>query len=99
MTIDEIRAILKDGVTRSELDTLQQKTAVSNSLLAKAKPVDLEKGDNAIELSSFRLGPILQDDTNKVVTTVSAGNTKIGVATQPAASGDATVRVRLNGSF
>ena len=39
------------------------------------------------------------DDTNKVATTTSTNNTKIGVATQAAASGDATARVRLNGAF
>lgn len=41
------------------------------------------------------------DDTNKVVTTTASGNTKIGVHAGPAASGasDATVPVRLNGSF
>lgn len=35
------------------------------------------------------------DNTNFVVTTTSAGNTQIGVATQAAASGDATARVKL----
>lgn len=39
------------------------------------------------------------DNTNKNVTTTSAGNTKIGVATQTQASGDTVGRVRLNGSF
>lgn len=35
------------------------------------------------------------DNTNFVVTTTSAGNTQIGVATQAAAAGDATARVLL----
>mgnify|MGYP000358429157 CR=1 FL=1 len=39
------------------------------------------------------------DNTNKNVTTTSAGNTKIGVAAVAAASGDTVGRVRLNGSF
>lgn len=39
------------------------------------------------------------DNAAKNVTTTSAGNTKIGVATQAQASGDTTGRVRLNGSF
>ncbi len=39
------------------------------------------------------------DDTNKNVTSISSGNTKIGVAVAAAASGDATARVRLNGIF
>jgi len=39
------------------------------------------------------------DNTNKNVTTTSAGNTKIGVAAQAQASGDTVGRVRLNGSF
>lgn len=39
------------------------------------------------------------DNAAKNVTTTAAGNTKIGVATKAAAGADATVRVRLNGSF
>ncbi len=39
------------------------------------------------------------DAANKVVTTTAAGNTKIGVATLPAANPSAIGRVRLNGSF
>ncbi|HOX90228.1 MAG TPA: DUF2190 family protein [Burkholderiaceae bacterium] len=39
------------------------------------------------------------DNTNKRVTTTSSGNTKIGVITAAKANGDATARVRLNGSF
>jgi|SRR5579862_5530309 len=39
------------------------------------------------------------DDSAKAVTTTSGGNTLIGVSTVIAASADATVRVRLNGSF
>ena len=42
---------------------------------------------------------IYWDNTNKNVTTTSAGNTKIGVAAVAAASGDTVGRVRLNGSF
>lgn len=37
------------------------------------------------------------DNAAKSVTSVSAGNYRIGVATQAAAGGDATARVRLNG--
>jgi predicted RecA/RadA family phage recombinase len=39
------------------------------------------------------------DNTAKVVTTTSTSNTRIGVCIVPAASGDATATVRLNGSF
>lgn len=39
------------------------------------------------------------DNTAKDVTTTSTSNTLIGVAVEAAASGDATVIVRLNGSF
>lgn len=42
---------------------------------------------------------IYWDDTNKVCTTTSAGNTLIGVAVAAAANPSATGRVRLNGSF
>ena len=38
------------------------------------------------------------DNTNKVVTTTASGNTLIGAAIAAAASGDATARVRLNGT-
>lgn len=38
------------------------------------------------------------DDTAKSVTDVSTGNYRIGCATQAAAGGDATARVRLNGA-
>lgn len=37
------------------------------------------------------------DNAAKSVTSVSTGNTRIGVATAVAAGGDATARVRLNG--
>jgi predicted RecA/RadA family phage recombinase len=39
------------------------------------------------------------DNTNKVVTATSAGNTLIGVCTLAALAGAATAHVRLNGSF
>jgi predicted RecA/RadA family phage recombinase len=39
------------------------------------------------------------DNTNKRVTTTSAGNTKIGVGTGTKANGETTARVRLNGVF
>lgn len=42
---------------------------------------------------------IYWDNTNKRCTTTASGNTKIGVATQAKASGDTTVRVRLNAVF
>lgn len=39
------------------------------------------------------------DNTNRRITTSSAGNTKVGVATAAKASGATTARVRLNGAF
>lgn len=39
------------------------------------------------------------DNTAKVITKTASGNTLIGVALTAAAIGDATGRVRLNGSF
>ena len=39
------------------------------------------------------------NDTNKVITAASAGNTKVGVFVATCADGDATCKVRLNGSF
>jgi len=49
---------------------------------------------------TFAVGAtVYWDDTAKSVTGVSTSNTKIGVATKAAVGGDATARVRLNGSF
>jgi predicted RecA/RadA family phage recombinase len=42
---------------------------------------------------------VFWDNTAKVVTTTATGNTRISVAIVPAANADATVQVRLNGSF
>lgn len=39
------------------------------------------------------------DNTNKRVTTTSAGNTKIGVTISAKVNGDTTARIRLNGTF
>jgi len=39
------------------------------------------------------------DNTNKRITTTSAGNTKVGVITKAKINGDTTARVRLNASF
>ena len=42
---------------------------------------------------------IYWDNTNKVITKTATSNTLIGIAMTAAAVGDATGRVRLNGSF
>lgn len=39
------------------------------------------------------------DNTNKRITTSSAGNTKVGVIVAAKTSGETTARVRLNGAF
>ncbi len=45
---------------------------------------------------TFAVGDLVYwDDTNKVMTSTSAGNTKIGLAVLAAAGSDANVRVRL----
>ncbi|MPT48259.1 MAG: DUF2190 family protein [Sphingobium sp.] len=56
---------------------------------------DLTKANGAVTQGAR----VYWNDTDKVVTTTASGNTLIGVAILPAAAGDATVRVRLNGSF
>lgn len=56
---------------------------------------DLPKATGAVTQGA----KIYWDNTAKVVTTTATSNTLIGVAIAAAASGDATVRVRLNGSF
>jgi predicted RecA/RadA family phage recombinase len=54
---------------------------------------DITKATGAITQGAL----VYWDNTNKNVTTTSTSNTRIGCATQAQASGDATVRVRLNG--
>ena len=39
------------------------------------------------------------DDAAKLITVVTAGNTRVGVAVAAAGAGTGTVQVRLNGSF
>lgn len=57
---------------------------------------DLAKvGANTFEIGAA----VYWDDTAKLATSTASGNTKIGVATEPAANPSATVRVRLNGAF
>lgn len=55
----------------------------------------LSKAGVAITLG----GKVYWDDTAKLVTNVSAGNTLIGVAVEAAAALALTATVRLNGSF
>jgi predicted RecA/RadA family phage recombinase len=57
--------------------------------------LDLAKAAGAVTQGAL----MYWDNTAKNVTTTSSANTKIGVATQAQASGDATCRVRLNASF
>ena len=53
--------------------------------------VDIAKAVGAVTQGA----KLYWDNTNFVVTTVAGGNTQIGVATQAAASADATARVLL----
>lgn len=55
--------------------------------------VDLTKATGAITQGAL----VYWDNTAKNVTTVNTSNTRIGAAIVAAQSGDATVRVRLNG--
>lgn len=55
---------------------------------------DLAKASGAVTQGA----KIYWDNAAKVVTTTASGNTLIGAATQAAQSGDATARVRLNGT-
>lgn len=52
---------------------------------------DLAKASGAVTQGA----KLYWDNTNKLLTTTSSGNTLVGVATQAAQSGDATARVRL----
>jgi len=54
---------------------------------------DLPKATGAIS----KHAKVYWDNTAKKITTTASGNTLVGAATQAAASGDATARVRLNG--
>ena len=55
---------------------------------------DLPKATGAIAQGA----KVYWDNTNKNVTTTATANTLIGAATVAAASGDATARVKLNGT-
>ncbi|WCT73934.1 DUF2190 family protein [Sphingomonas naphthae] len=67
--------------------------AVSGAALAGVTRgvFDLPKAAGAVTQGA----KLYWDNTNFVVTTTASGNTLIGVATQAAASGDATARVKL----
>ena len=77
--------------------------AVASAAAANGAPVvgvvegvfDLPKAAGAITAGA----KLYWDNTAFNVTTTATSNTLIGVATRAAASGDATARVRLNGSF
>lgn len=56
---------------------------------------DLPKATGAVTQGA----KLYWDNTNKVVTTTATSNTLIGVATQAAASGDATARVLVTGQI
>lgn len=55
----------------------------------------LPKGSGAIAVGDG----IFWDNAAKAVTKTATGNTRIGVAVEPAASAGTTVPVRLSGSF
>lgn len=53
-----------------------------------------------VSTDAFAVGEaVYWDDTAKLATSTASGNTKVGVATEPAANPSAAVRVRLNGTF
>lgn len=56
--------------------------------------------DIAKDTSTFAVGDaVYWNNTTKVVTSTASGNTKVGVATKAALTGDATARVILNESW
>jgi predicted RecA/RadA family phage recombinase len=55
---------------------------------------------NKVSAQAITVGAkVYWDDATKLVTTISAGNTLIGVAVEAAANPSGTIAVRLNGSF
>ena len=77
---------------------------VAVASMAEGKPFELQV-DGVFELSKTAAqaqaeGVLLYwDNTNKLITTVASGNTKIGVVAKAALAADATGLVRLNGAF
>lgn len=69
--------------------------AGADVVLSVAGVFELPKAAEVVTVGAV----IYWDDTAKNVTGTATGNTKIGVAVEAAGSGDATLRVRLNGSF
>jgi predicted RecA/RadA family phage recombinase len=73
-------------------------TVVSGSLVEAAVVGVFEHAKNSAE--AWTVGArVYWDDTNKVFTTTSSGNTLAGVAVAAAANPSSTGVVRLNGSF
>lgn len=69
--------------------------AGADVVLSVAGVFDLPKAAGVIAAGAV----VFWDDAAKLITTTSAGNTKIGVAVEAVGSGAALVKTRLNGSF
>lgn len=77
---------------------------VANGSATLGAPVDVDVVGvfslPKVAADAFAVGDVLYwDATAKLVTKTASGNTKLGVATEPAGAGAAEVAVRLNGSF
>lgn len=86
-----------DGLLVGAIFGVAQHDAASGAEVAALVEgvVDLPKAAGEIVQGAA----VYWDDSAKVVTTTSEGNTRIGAATETAASGADSVRVRLNASF
>ena len=84
------------GVLVGALFGINSNAVVSgdNMVLKRHGVFDHAKATGAVTVGQ----KLYWDDTNKVFTTTVGTNTLQGVAVQAAASGDATVRIALNGA-
>ncbi|WP_338661139.1 DUF2190 family protein [Pararoseomonas sp. SCSIO 73927] len=77
---------------------------VSNGAALAGQPADLDVEGvftlDKVAANAFTVGDaVFFAAGTKLATSVASGNQRIGVATEPAAAGTASVIVRLNGTF
>lgn len=62
----EIKQVLRDGVTRAELDSLQTEIFMQNRLLEAEEPVTLAVGENNIAVPTEKAGALTQGKSTVV---------------------------------
>jgi hypothetical protein len=63
----QIRNILKEGITRAELDTLQEDHFEAGCLLPKCKPLTLKAGENLVKISEEQIMDMQEAEDTEVI--------------------------------